>query len=143
AAGVVGIAGRATERAAVARGVFAHVRFGEDDGARLAQTRHYLGIARRTIVGIVRRRPAGGAHVERVELVLDGKRNAVQWSLEATGARELDVELLCDLDGVGHGRVAVGAVGLRALAAQIDGHESVELPGILDRLDVAELEARG
>jgi hypothetical protein len=142
AAGVVRIAGRAAERAAVAGGVFAHVRLGENDGASLTQTRHHLGVARWTIVGVVRRRTAGGAHVKRVELVLDGKRNAMQRPLEPPGAPELRVELLCDFQCIGHGRVAVSAVGLRPLAALIDGDESVELPGILDRLDIAELKAR-
>src|SRR4029450_13024503 len=87
-------------------------------------------------------RPAGGAHVERVELVLDGKRNAMQRALEPPGARELGIELFCDLQSVRHVRVAVGAVGLRALAAHIDSDQCVELPGILDRLDVAKLKAR-
>src|SRR5207247_4334985 len=49
AAGVVRVAGGAAVGAAVARGVFAHVRLGEDDGAGLAQAGDDRGVGRRPV----------------------------------------------------------------------------------------------
>src|SRR5262249_57430574 len=88
AAGIVGIAGGAAEAAAVARGVFTHVRFGEDDRTGLTQSRNDLRITWRTVIGIVRRCAAGGAHVESVELILDGEDDPVHRSFQFSGARE-------------------------------------------------------
>ena len=143
AAGVVRIARGATEGRAVAGSVFAHVGLGEDDCARLAQPRHHLGVARRAVVGVIRRRSAGGAHVEGVELILDRERNAVQRPLETAGAGELGVERPRLFERVGHVGIAVGGIGLRALATQVEGDERIDLASVLDRLDIAELKASG
>ena len=67
----------------------------------------------------------------------------MQRALEPAGARELGVERLGGLQRIGHGGIVVGGVGLRALAAQVERDEGVEPAGVLDRLDVAELEAGG
>ena len=142
AAGVIGIAGGAAEGAAIARGVFTHVRLREDDGSRVAQPGDDLGVAGRAVIGIVRRCAAGGAHVEGIELVLDGEDDAVQRPFEPAGARKFLVERLRRFQRVRHSRVGVGSIRLRALAAHVDGDQRVQLTRVLDRLDVAELQGR-
>ena len=124
-------------------GVFAHVGLGQNDGAGSAQPRHDGGIARRPVVGIVGGSAAGRAHVEGVELVLDGEHDAVQRPLETAGAGELLVERPRGLERVRHRRIVVDSVGLRPLAADVERHQGADLAGFLDRLDVAEHVAVG
>ncbi len=55
-------------------------------------------------------------------------------------ARAREVSVLCsrDFQCIRHFRIVVGLVGLGTLAANIQSHVGVELPGILDRRQVAE-----
>jgi hypothetical protein len=140
AARVIGIARRTAIGAAVAGGIFTHISLGEDDGARLAQTRDNFGILRRAVIGIGRDGAACRAHVERVELILDDEDNAVQGPLELAGARELLVECLGRFQRVGHVGIVVGGIGLRAFPAQVQRHQRAELAGLFLGLDIAQHE---
>lgn len=83
------------------------------------------------------------AHHEGVELVLDGKRDAVERSLEAPGARELGVERGGHIERVRHVRIVVGLVRFRPPAAQVQRHQRIHFAYVLDRLHFAEQEAGG
>jgi len=57
-------------------------------------------------------------------------------------ARELGIEWRAATSRrIRHVGITVGAIGLRPLAAHIEGDESVELAGAFPGLDVAKLEA--
>ena len=69
------VAGRHRRRHPVRQ--FGQRRLGDDDGAGLAQLPHERGFIGRPQVP-ERERAAGRRHVERLDVVLDGDRNAVQ-----------------------------------------------------------------
>src|SRR5262249_25720701 len=95
-------------------------------------------VRRRAVIGIVRRRPAGRAHVKRVELILDGKRNTVQRALELAGLGKLGVERLCHFERIGHRGIVIGRVSLRALTPKIERYQRAELACLLYRPDGSE-----
>src|SRR5258706_12613581 len=72
--------------------------------------------------GVIGGGAAGGAHIEGVELVLDGKDDAVQRPLQAARACEFLIESARGFERVRHVGDAVGGVGLRRLAAGIEWH---------------------
>ena len=68
----------------------------------------------------------------------------MQRSLQLSRRRELGIELGRGFERIGHRGIVVGLVRLRPLAAQIERDERVDLAGVRDRFDVAELlAARG
>jgi hypothetical protein len=140
---VVRIAGGAASRAPVARRELAHVCLGEDDGASLAQAGNDFSVLFRPVVCILGHSAVGGAHVTRIVLILDRERDAVQWAGKFSRPRKFPIKLLCGFERVGQGRIAVDGICCRPSAPDIQSHQCIDLAGIRDRRDIAELQPGG
>ena len=145
--GCIRVAHGAAESAAAAGGIFAEIRLRQDDRARIAQAFHQRRVARRAIVGIIGIGTAGGAHVVRVDHVLDAQHNAVQRSYQLPRLGESGVERGRHFERVGHVQVVVDQIRHAAGFAivetpllarggpQIQRHQGVEGSGMRNRRD--------